>query len=118
MRNDLKIYIIHCVYRKNGSLKKKIIRVHTKGEDYFDLPPILCTTKYKPKMTKRAPLAKLLYQISFSTLQLLELQHKQHGWGIGRMQQNQQACQDPNLSIMGILQKVKICKHQVEIVEI
>lgn len=99
-------------------LLKKIMMVHTKGEDYFDLPPILCTTKYKPKMTKRAPLAKLLYQISFSTLQLLELQHKQHGWGIGRMQQNQQACQDPNLSIMGILQKVKICKHEVEIEEI
>jgi len=52
-----------------------------------------------PRKTKTAPPAKLLYQLSFSILQLSEPQHKQHGLEKGQMQQSQQVFQDPSLYI-------------------
>lgn len=63
------------------------------------LPPKLYITKCKPKRTKTAPQAILLNQQSFSPVQLLEQLHKQHGWGKGRRQQNQQVFQDLDLNI-------------------
>lgn len=50
-------------------------------------------------MTKTAPPAILLDQQSSSTLLLLELLHKQRGWGKGQMLQNQQVFLVPNLNI-------------------
>jgi len=63
------------------------------------LPPKLCITKCKPKMTKIALLSILLDLQSFSTLLLLESPHKQRGWGRGQTQQNQRVFQVPNLNI-------------------
>ena len=81
-----KNYRIMMYRRKANALFKQIM-----------LPPRLCITRHKPKRTKRALQAKLLHQRSFLIPQLLELQHKQHGWEIDRMQQNRQVFQDPNL---------------------
>lgn len=50
-------------------------------------------------MTKTAPPATLQGQQSFLALLLLEPLHKQREWGKGRMLQNQQVFQVPNLNI-------------------